>query len=223
MAPIKHRVRSSRAAPSKWGDRRTTRIGLLGGSFNPAHDGHVHISRVALARLNLDAVWWLVSPGNPLKSPQEMAPLRARLKAAQTVVGRDPRLVPLSLETDWGTVKTADTLRMMRTRFPRARFVWIMGADNLVQLPFWDRWLSIMHTMPLAIMDRAPFSFSRVHGRAPLRFASSRCTIRGAKTLADQRPPAWLFMPIRTHKASATSLRAGRGAAWATLDLTPTP
>ncbi|MBE1237194.1 nicotinate-nucleotide adenylyltransferase [Phaeovibrio sulfidiphilus] len=204
----------ARAVPSAWGDSRRARIGILGGSFNPAHEGHLHISQVAIERLNLDFVWWLVSPGNPLKSRAGMAPQAVRYRAACKVVRGCPQMVPLCLETDWGTVRTADTLKVLRTRFPNARFVWIMGADNLVQLPRWERWEQIVGTMPIAVVDRSPYSHRALSGRMAVRYRAERVPMRKAGTLAGMAPPAWVFLSVRTHSASATALRATLGQGW---------
>ncbi|CCG08520.1 nicotinate-nucleotide adenylyltransferase [Pararhodospirillum photometricum] len=192
--------------PSPWGDRRRLRVGLLGGSFNPAHAGHRHISEEALARLRLDAVWWLVSPHNPLKPRGSLAPFAARLASAQACVGRDPRLVPLGVEQRWGVVRTYDTLVRLGQRFPRVTFIWLMGADNLAQFPRWHRWLDIVRRVPIAVFDRAPYSSRALAGRAAHRLAPWRRPARAATRLS--RAPAWVFLPIRRHGASATAIRA---------------
>ncbi|MBK1665135.1 nicotinic acid mononucleotide adenylyltransferase [Rhodospirillum rubrum] len=195
-------------APSPWGDGRRSRIGLLGGSFNPAHQGHLHISKQALARLRLDAVWWLVTPQNPLKAARGVAPLAARLASARAVCARERHILPLALETAFGTTRTADTLDILHRRFPRARFVWLMGADNLAQLPSWHRWRHLAATTPIAILDRAPYSKEALAGLAARRLARFRHPARIAGVLADRAPPAWVFLPIRKHAASATAIRA---------------
>ncbi|MEE8333614.1 MAG: nicotinic acid mononucleotide adenylyltransferase, partial [Alphaproteobacteria bacterium] len=123
------------------------RVGLLGGSFNPAHEGHLHVSRLAIARLGLDAVWWLVSPQNPLKGEDGMAPRATRMAGARRAA-RDPRIFVSDIEARTGTRYTADILRLMINAFPRRRFVWLMGADNMVQLPLWRDWRAIPHLVP---------------------------------------------------------------------------
>ncbi|GEO82363.1 nicotinate-nucleotide adenylyltransferase [Pararhodospirillum oryzae] len=203
----------SRARPSPWGDRRRVRIGVLGGSFNPAHEGHGHISQEALARLRLNAVWWLVSPHNPLKPTCSLAPLATRLASACARTAHDPRLVPLTLESAWGTYRTADTVRTLRQRFPRVRFVWLMGADNLAQFPLWHHWMAIARGTPIAVLDRAPYSTRALMGKAAHRLARYRKPARMAGVLASCPGPAWVFLPIRRHGASATALRA-RGEGW---------
>lgn len=181
------------------------RIGLLGGSFNPAHAGHLHVARLARKRLRLHQVWLLVSPGNPLKSGQEMAPLAARLASAAAIAdGR--RIIATDLEQHLGTRYTADTLTKLRRRFPRVRFVWLMGADNLLQLPRWQRWLRIVHTMPFAVLPRPSYTRAALAGPAAQRLRQARR--RGAGLLAETMPPAWALLPARQHPASASSLRA---------------
>ncbi len=183
-----------------------TRVGLLGGSFNPAHEGHLHVSRMALARLGLDAVWWLVSPQNPLKGAEGMAPHAARMEGARRVAS-DRRIFVSDFETRTGTRYTADTLRLMVAAFPRRRFVWLMGADNLVQLPQWRDWRAIPRLLPIAIFDRAPYSTGALAGEAARTFARSRLAARDALTLVDRNPPAWIFFHTPLHKASATRIR----------------
>ena len=149
------------------------RIGLLGGSFNPAHGGHLHISRLALRRLDLDEVWWLVSPQNPLKPAAGMAPFDERLRAG----GRNRRRRPphpghRHRGPARRTTYTADTLQALRRRFPRTRFVWLMGGDNLAQFPYWRRWQDIFRTVPIAVFARPGTSSKALAGAAAHRFAA---------------------------------------------------
>lgn len=197
----------ARFAPNRWGDRRERRVGVLGGSFNPAHAGHRHVSLLALTLLRLDEVWWLVSPQNPLKAARDMAPLPDRLAAAQAVA-HHTKVRPAALESAWGTRYTADTLAQLRRRFPKTRFVWLMGADNLQQIPRWNRWIGIFHSVPVAIFDRSPYCFKALAGKAARRFARSRISSGRAGRLAEMTPPAWVFLHTRLHPASATGLRA---------------
>ncbi|OIQ92532.1 putative nicotinate-nucleotide adenylyltransferase [mine drainage metagenome] len=192
--------------PNPWGDRLRRRVGLLGGSFNPAHDGHRHISLAALAALGLDEVWWLVSPQNPLKAARDMAPLAARLARARARA-RHPAIRVTGLESRLATRYTADTLAALCRRFPARRFVWLMGADNLAQFPRWERWEQIFHRVPIAVFDRSPYSFQALAGKAGTRFRSSRRPPRRARLLAADPPPAWVFLHQRRHPASATALR----------------
>lgn len=183
------------------------RIGLLGGSFNPAHEGHLHISLEALRRLQLDAVWWLVSPQNPLKSADGMAPLAARMASA-TAMARHPRIHPTDIESHLGTRYTADTLIKLKARFPGTRFVWLMGADNLIQLPRWARWEDIVRTVPIAVFGRPAYSSRSMQGKVAQRYARKRVDAADAGRLAECAPPAWAFFPIKLHPASSTALRA---------------
>jgi nicotinate-nucleotide adenylyltransferase len=185
------------------------RIGLLGGSFNPAHAGHLHLSLWALRLLRLDAVWWLVSPQNPLKPTQGMAPLAERLEGARRLI-RHPRIRALALEADLGTRHTADTLAALRARFPRDRFVWLIGADNLIQMPRWRRWSFIFHAVPVAVFARPTYSLRALSGTAARRFARFRVRGPRARGLADRIPPAWAFFPMPLHFESSTRIRSVR-------------
>ncbi|MDP6517667.1 MAG: nicotinate-nucleotide adenylyltransferase [Alphaproteobacteria bacterium] len=186
--------------------RRRPRIGLLGGSFNPAHDGHVHISLIALSRLRLDRVWWLVSPQNPLKSETGMASLAERLARARQLA-TDRRLVASDLERTLHTRYTVDTVAILRRRLPRARFVWIMGADNLAQITRWRRWPELFETVSIAIFDRPTYSRSAMASIAARSFRRQRVPARMYAKLADLEPPAWAYIRAAPHPESATRLR----------------
>jgi nicotinate-nucleotide adenylyltransferase len=187
------------------------RIGLLGGSFNPAHGGHLHVSREALKRLRLHEVWWLVSPQNPLKPEAGMAPLEDRLAAARALAqGRRIRVT--AIEARLGTRYTVDTVAALRQRCPGARFVLLIGADILSELPRWRRWLDLFASLPIAVFDRRPYSLRALSGLAARRFARFRVTERAAAALAGQDPPAWAFLHGRAHPASATAIRESRKA-----------
>ncbi len=188
---------------------RRRRIGLLGGSFNPAHEGHRYVSLQALRRLRLDEVWWLVSPRNPLKSPSELAPLARRLEAARRVA-RHPRIRVLDLEARFGTRYTVDTLRRL-LRLPGYRFVWLIGADNLLQLPRWRHWEHVLRLVPVAVFERKSYSYAALAGRAAHRFAAARLTEERAFELAELPAPRWVFMRLRPHPASATAIRRAGG------------
>ena len=187
---------------------RRPRIGLLGGSFNPAHDGHRSISLRALRELKLDRVWWLVSPQNPLKPRRGMAPLQERLASARRAA-RHRRLHASALEAALGTRYAVDTVGALRRRCPQARFVWLAGADSLLQMPAWRRWPALFRALPIAVFDRPPYSARALRGAAAARFARFR---RGAKGLAEAPPPAWTFLRGRPHPESATRLRAVKNA-----------
>ena len=186
------------------------RIGLLGGSFNPAHGGHLHISREALRRLDLDEVWWLVSPQNPLKPAQDMAPLAERRRAAAEVAAAEHRIRVSDLEARLGTTYTADTITALRRRFPQARFVWLMGGDNLAQFPYWRRWQQIFRSVPIAVFARPGSSSRALAGCAAQRFAKVRVPLSAARRLASLPPPAWAFFPTKLDPRSATIIRAAR-------------
>ena len=189
-------------------NRRLRRIGLLGGSFNPAHEGHLHISRMALQRLALDEVWWLVSPQNPLKPTAGMAPLAARLDAAADMA-RHPRIRVTDLERQLGTRYTVDTLRALCRRRRDCRFIWLMGADNLGQMPRWKSWTAIFGMVGIAVFARPGYSLKALSGLAASRYARFRLPERAAPRLALDEPPEWVFLKVRLHPASSTAIRAG--------------
>ena len=193
-----------------WGDRRRARIGLLGGSFNPAHDGHRHVAETALKLLGLDEVWLLVSPQNPLKPVAGMAPLADRLASARAVAGAHPRIRATAIETALGTRYTVDTLARLRVRFPNVRFVWLMGADNLVQIARWARWPRIFAAVPVAILARSPYSQKALAAKAARRLLRFRLRDGAARGLPGRRLPAWVYLHTRLHPASATAIRARR-------------
>ena len=182
---------------------------MLGGSFNPAHEGHLHISLYAIKTLGLDMVWWMVSPQNPLKPENGMAPLEQRRATAAELV-HDRRIIVTDIEKRLGTRYTIDTLTALTASFPEKRFVWIMGADNLLQFPRWKDWRRLFSTVPIAVFDRAPYSTEALAGHAASVFASSRYANRNAHRLADCTPPAWAFFHTPLHPASASDIRAGQ-------------
>ncbi len=186
------------------------RIGLLGGSFDPPHEGHVHISRWALARFGLDRVWWLLSPHNPLK-PQGPAPLPARMAACRALI-RDPRILPTDIETRLGTRYTADTLAHLLPLYPGVRFVWLMGADNLAEFDRWDRWRDIAAMVPIGVLARPHHRAAARSGRAARILARHRLPEWAAPCLPAHRPPVWAFVNLPMRDISSTALReAGLG------------
>jgi nicotinate-nucleotide adenylyltransferase len=197
--------------PRSLADRRRRRVGLLGGSFNPAHGGHRHISLLALHLLDLDEIWWLVSPQNPLKDKAGMGPFAERLALAAKVA-HHPRIKVTDLEVRLGTRYTADTLRALHQRFPRTRFVWLMGADNLRQLRHWRHWQGVFEGVPIAVFARPSYSQKALAELAAQRYAHNRAGLRRARRLAEQAPPAWAFFPVRLDARSATAIRARRAA-----------
>jgi len=182
------------------------RIGLLGGSFNPAHAGHRLISELALNRLRLDAVWWLVTPGNPLKEKTGLKPLETRIRDAR-IVGKHPKIRVTAVEADVGVSRTRDTLRYLKRRCPATRFVWLMGADNLAGFHRWHAWQEIAAMVPIAVIDRPGETLHSVSGRASAWLAPYRLDETDAAALADSRPPAWIFLHGRRSPLSSTELR----------------
>ncbi|OQW57741.1 MAG: nicotinic acid mononucleotide adenylyltransferase [Proteobacteria bacterium SG_bin9] len=182
------------------------RIGLLGGSFNPPHAAHRAISLFAMKRLRLDRIWWLVSPGNPLKDTRGLTALNARMDAARAVA-RDPRIDVSCLEAVIGTRYTHDTIAYLKRRCANLRFVWIMGADNLAQFHRWEDWQGIADKVPIAVIDRPPQSFSALASPAALALQSRRISESQAGLLADRAAPAWVFLTGMKSSLSSTGLR----------------
>jgi nicotinate-nucleotide adenylyltransferase len=184
-------------------------IGLLGGSFDPPHAGHVHISREALRRFGLDRVWWLVSPGNPLKD-QGPAPLEARMAACRDLVTH-PRIKVSDIEAQLGTRYTAQTLRALQARYAGVRFVWLMGADNLGQFDQWQDWQDIMNRVPVGVLARPGQRISARMSKAAQVYDFARLRGKRARLLGRAEPPAWAFVNVPMLDISSTRLRA-RGA-----------
>lgn len=185
------------------------KIGLLGGSFNPAHEGHLHVSDVALKRLGLDYVWWLVSPQNPLKPHAGMAPLQERLSYAARRFPRNPRVIAVDIEATLGTRYTIDTLTALRHRFHQVHFVWLMGTDNLAGFQRWKRWRDIANMVPIAVVMRPGSTLAPLHAKAAQFFAGARSTNLTNFTLS--KPPALAVIEGPRSKASATAIRAQSG------------
>jgi nicotinate-nucleotide adenylyltransferase len=192
----------------RFGDRRRVSVGLLGGSFNPAHEGHRHVAELALARLGLDQVWLLVSPGNPLKPVAGMAPLADRLAGA-AALGDGRRVIATAIEAALGTRYSVDTLRVLRWRFPRVRFVWIMGADILTQLPRWRRWRDIVRDLPFVVLPRPGYTLPALSGQAARRLRGGRRPAHEAPVLSHARS-GWVFLPTAQNATSATAIRQAR-------------
>jgi nicotinate-nucleotide adenylyltransferase len=201
-------ARINRPRPAETPPRRVPRrrIGLLGGSFNPAHPGHLAISREAIKRLGLDRVWWLISPQNPLKPVSGMASFADRFAKARALAACDRRIVCSDLEQRLETRYTVDTLRWLQRR-SRARLVWLIGADNLLQLPQWRHWVRLLAMVPIAVFDREPYSYRASAGRVARRYAQRRLRERDALALAERRPPAWVYLRLRRHQESGTAIR----------------
>lgn len=183
-------------------------IGLLGGSFNPAHEAHVEISETAIRRLGLSRVWWLVTPGNPLKAPGAAAPLDERIAAARRLVG-SRRITVTGFERSLGDPYTIATLSFLRRRRPQSRFVWLMGADCLAEFHRWRQWREIMSLMPIAVVDRPGWRFKALSSIAATSFASARLPERDAAALPALMPPAWVFLTAPLSDISSTAIRNG--------------
>ena len=184
------------------------RVGLFGGSFNPAHEGHAHVAQTALRRLALDRVIWLVSPQNPLKSARDTASLARRMASARVVAGVDPRMIVSDAETRLGVVYTVDLVNRFHLRFPGVKFVWVMGGDNLASFHRWRGWTDIARTTPVAVVARPDVLLQSRSAPAARRYGRFRLPSRQAALLADAAPPAWIYLRAPLNGASSTKLRA---------------
>lgn len=180
-------------------------IGLLGGSFDPAHEGHAHITREALKRFGLSRVWWLVSPGNPLKS-RGPAPLPERIARAQKVM-QHPSVEVTNVEALIGTRYTAETIRELRKRYPAVRFVWLMGADNLAQFHRWQDWRQIAFSVPIGVLARPGDRISARTSPAARFLVQYRIAGRVSYLLGRAEPPAWCFVNVPMVAQSSTEIR----------------
>lgn len=183
------------------------RVGLFGGSFNPAHEGHAHVAETARRRLNLDKVIWLVSPQNPLKPKHETADLAERMAGAKAFAD-GPDMIVSDAESRMGSQYTIDTVRALKARFPRVRFVWIMGADSLATFHRWRGWTQLMREIPVAVVSRPWISLKSRFSPAAIRFRPFRRTSGEAMGLSRAKPPAWVFLHGRFNYQSSTHLRA---------------
>lgn len=183
------------------------RIGLFGGSFNPPHSGHRLVAEIALTRLGLDQVWWLVTPGNPLKDTRQLARLDARIARVEEIA-RHPRMRVSALETTLGSRYSADTIARLKLLRPRLDFVWVMGADNLAGFHRWQNWRAIMNAVPVAVVDRPGATLSALSAPAALAFSTRRLPETRAGELARLVPPVWTFLHGPRDPASSTALRA---------------
>ena len=184
------------------------RIGLYGGSFNPPHTAHLALARAAIRRLELDQVWWLVSPGNPLKDNRSLPPVAARVAAARRLAGADRRIRVTALEAAHGLVYTADTVAFLVRHAPEVRFVWLMGADSLASFHRWRQWRRILEAVPVAVIDRPGFTFSATSAKAAIALGRGRIREDAARKLANRRAPAWVFLHGPRTPLSSTTLRA---------------
>jgi nicotinate-nucleotide adenylyltransferase len=182
------------------------KVGLLGGSFNPPHAAHRIISLFAMKRLGLDRVWWLVTPGNPLKDTRALPPIEQRVAAGRRVAAH-PRIVVTDLEAEAGTRFTYDTLVWLKRRFPALRFVWLMGADNLAGFDRWQNWRDIAALVPIAVIDRFGDSLAAAGSTAARALAAARIPETAARTLPDLDPPAWVYLHGVKSPLSSTAIR----------------
>jgi nicotinate-nucleotide adenylyltransferase len=191
-------------APSRRWDGLS--VGLYGGSFNPAHAGHVHVSQRAIKHLQLDALWWLVSPQNPLKHSADMAPFHKRCESAQSIV-KSRKIYISGAEKHFATQYSADTIARLQQRFKRTRFIWVIGADNLASFHHWRDWHQIFTRLPIAVIDRPGYSLPAFSSLAAQRYRASRLPARQAPLLKRVKAPAWTYLTGPLHPASATRIR----------------
>ncbi|MCA0400913.1 MAG: nicotinate-nucleotide adenylyltransferase [Proteobacteria bacterium] len=185
------------------------RVGLFGGSFNPPHEGHMLVAETALRRLGLDRLWWLVTPGNPLKDVSGLPSQEARMEACRALIGHEPRILVTGIEREIGTRYTAETIRFLKARAPAVNFVWIMGADNLVAFHRWQDWRWIVENVPIAIIDRPGSTLKAAASTAARTYAAYRIDESDAPRLASLAAPRWIFLHGPRSNQSSTKLRAG--------------
>ena len=183
------------------------RVGLFGGSFNPAHEGHLLVAETALRRLELDRIWWMVSPGNPLKDHRNLRPLAERVEQSRELV-EDPRILVTAFEAAHHIRYSADTVRLVTRRCPRARFVWVMGADSLAGFHRWQDWRAIASALPIAVVDRPGSTLALLSASAARSLSRFRTSEAECARLAFQPPPAWVFLHGPRSRLSSTMLRA---------------
>jgi nicotinate-nucleotide adenylyltransferase len=187
------------------------RVGVMGGSFNPPHEGHAIVAQTALKRLKLDQLWWLVTPGNPLKSHNGLAPLAQRMTACRALATH-PRMQVTAFEAQLETPYTAATLGFLAARYPGVTFIWVMGADNLATFHRWQHWRTIAATMPIAVVDRPGWRLAALASPAARALAHNRIPESAARTLGTHARPSWTLLSTRFSHASSTKLRNGTAA-----------
>lgn len=201
MTPFDYTPATQQIA-AKW---RGQRVGLYGGSFNPFHDGHMHVAEQALKSLPIDSLWFLVSPGNPQKEGMHMASLKKRMKRTRKNTEANTHMQVSNIEKKLGTRYTVDTIKTLQSGMPRTRFLWIMGADNLASFHTWERWNVIADAIPIAIFDRPGYGWSGLKSQFCLRYGKNQVA---PKNIFNSGSPAWTFVTIPRHPASATEIRA---------------
>lgn len=183
------------------------RIGLFGGSFNPAHEGHVAMSLYAIKRLHLDQIWWVVSPQNPLKTRDEMQSLATRVARAKVIAAPHKKIIVTDIEDVLQTRFTIDLLRALKRKFPRTNFVWLMGQDNLATIHLWKSWRKIFSEVPIAVFLRSGYSDPRVRGVAEATFAKAKMPLASAKDVVVSKSPAWVVLDNVLNPVSASQIR----------------
>lgn len=186
-------------------------IGLLGGSFNPAHAGHIHLSQQAIKRLRLDAVWWLVSPHNPLKAKSDLAKYETRIAHARDLTANHRNITVSDFEAQHNFHYSIDTITALQKTYPRMRFIWLMGADNLASFHKWRNWEAMFKSIPIAVFDRSPYQLSALSSKAAQRFRNNRLDERDGMKLASEDAPSWAYFTMPRHPQSATNLRKKLG------------
>lgn len=187
-------------------------VGLFGGSFNPPHEGHLLVAEIAMRRLGLDQLWWMITPGNPLKSRSELASLSDRIAMSERMI-KDPRIKVTAFEQSLSGSYTADTLAHVKARNPHIHFVWIMGADSLKSFHLWQKWQEIAATFPIAVIDRPGSTLSFLSSKMARTFQHARVDEDDVGTLWKRTPPAWTFIHGPRSTLSSTAIRASAGKA----------
>ncbi|MFC3052740.1 nicotinate (nicotinamide) nucleotide adenylyltransferase [Kordiimonas pumila] len=186
-------------------------IGLYGGSFNPAHEGHLHVAKEALKRLKLDEIWFVVSPGNPLKGAVGMAPFSERMSSISKLIGCRPNMTATDIEQKLDTVYTATMVSELKKALPKTKFIWVMGADNFVGFQHWKHWQNIVRMLPIAIFDRAGYAIDGLKSDLARYYHKFHVA---PKQLKSAQTPAWTFVTIPRHPGSATEVRNQRETEW---------
>lgn len=192
--------------PLECKDKRVRHIGLLGGSFNPPHEGHLFISHLALKKLGLDEIWWLVSPQNPLKSEQGMAKFSDRFAMCEDMLANESSITPSVFESENGLQYSIDTVDAIQKAYPDDRFVWLMGADNLCRFHLWHRWREMFQSIPIAVFERDNLRYEALSSVASKAFLSQRWRGDSLDCL-QQKTPVWCFIDDEQHPASSTAIR----------------
>jgi nicotinate-nucleotide adenylyltransferase len=184
-------------------------VGLFGGSFNPPHLGHLLLTHIALRRLKLDQIWWMVSPGNPLKDLSKLATLKTRLNDCETI-SNNPRIKVTGFEATYGLRYSADTVKLIKHRHKGVRFIWLMGADNLKKFHKWKHWQQIAVTFPIGIIDRPGSTFCSLSSQFAIKFATAKISENNAASLANRSAPAWSFIHSRRSSLSSSAINKMR-------------